>query len=292
MTKSFRTLFLKSFKNFQRKILITNHDYVQKSWKMEVRLCPELRDERIHKMRLMSSAARPRVYIHGTLPGLSLSPPNITILRSSPRQKWWSSNMSEEFLVENSSHRSVAVQTEGYLLPYPPNSSWLKKNNESISEINQESHSTKQEASNEVLEKSSDFLEERNNLLENMIQGSASKEKLQSSILIGDPLAKKRPTHRSYKSQLGTSLTGKGRLAKKVYVESNSFLRDDDISSQESSLHQDHISINGRSINNRPIKSRTQPRKTDQKLSREEANNSDPGMDDNTIISNITISPR
>lgn len=225
------------------------------------------------------------------------------IKRASPRQKWWNSTGNENIHFENNLMRSIGIQTDGYVLPYPPDSSWLKKSREN--ETQSTNHSIIETGNNLSNTQKTDDLQEEPSLKDIIEEIQISNSNLQStSIPSGDPLTKKKQSHRiltkSQNNPTTTAIIGRGRLAKKVYVDPTLFVRDDDItdsySSNDSYSYPNQFSVNGKSISNSnananvnvtnvTVKPKSQPKKTYKRPNQDET-------DDNSIISNITISPR
>ena len=196
--------------------------------------------------------------------------------------------------------RSIGIQTDGYLLPYPPDSSWLKRNREFDKDSNHtldEPFSNKLESNHNLsrIDKTEE-VEHQEESLKDMIEEIQTPNNNLSLTTIpsGDPLTKKKQSHRILtKSQnipSTTTVVGRGRLGKKVYVDPNTFIRDEDItdsySSNDSYSYPSHFSINGKSIpNSFASKPKFQPKKFSKRPNQDE-------IDDSSIISNITTSPR
>jgi hypothetical protein len=227
--------------------------------------------------------------------------------RSSPRDKWWSASGDESQAshVGNIHVRSIAVQTDGYVMPYPPESSWIKKKidpepPQKQTDILSASQQDDVSSIEREAELANALQSESEVTLAAMIDEMNKSQSIipQGPVAVGDPLTKKRPSHRSnVKSQHQSSaVVGRGRLAKKVYIDPNSFIRDDDVSDSYSTIETASLfSVSGKSISGSgPNKSKPQskmsnrrphpPQDDDRMLSY--------SADDNSVISNITISPR
>jgi hypothetical protein len=209
--------------------------------------------------------------------------------------------------VGTTSVRSIAVQTDGYVVPYPPESSWLKKKIDSEPQRIPDIRPVSQEdtSSIEVDDENTKLQSESETNLAEMIDEINKTQSLIPQGVVsgsGDPLTKKRASHRpNTKNQhQSTSVVGRGRLAKKVYVDPNSFIRDEDltdsISTFENTSHPSLFSVSGKSFSGRvPSKSKPQSKMSNRRPHPplDDDRISYPLMaDDNSVISNITISPR
>lgn len=197
--------------------------------------------------------------------------------------------------------RSVAVQTDGYVLPYPPESSWLKKKNDtepphvlpdptnSISDRNTEDMQSMTE--------SDTYLASGANLAGIIDEMNKTNS---GPLPVADPLSKKRPSRKNLNQS--PAVSGRSRLVKKVYVDPNSFLRDEDLneslSTLETSSHPSLFSVSGKSISGRVCHQTKPKHHTKNSIRKPHPPNSGEGchpsdaMDDNSVISNITLSPR
>jgi hypothetical protein len=195
--------------------------------------------------------------------------------------------------------RSVAVQTDGYVLPYPPESSWLKKKTETdTSPVPPDpTHSISRERNIEDKKSNPTEIESETNLAEIIDEMNKTNS---AALPVADPLSKKRPSRKNQTQS--PAIAGRSRLVKKVYVDPNSFIRDEDLhdslSTLETSSHPSLFSVSGKSISGRvsnPSKPKPQSKMS---LRKPHPPNSGEGrhladsMDDNSVISNITLSPR
>jgi hypothetical protein len=199
----------------------------------------------------------------------------------------------------------VAIQTDGYVLPYPPDSSWLKKKTYDL-DTSQEllepplsvGSQERNEMSTEDMKSNTAELTDSNSNLAEIIDEMNKTNT--NTIPVADPLSKKRPSRKNLSLNQSPAVTGRSRLVKKVYVDPNSFMRDEDIndslSTLETSSHPSLFSVSGKSISGR-VSNKQKPQ-SKMSIRRPHPPNSGEGrhlsetMDDNSVISNITLSPR
>lgn len=184
----------------------------------------------------------------------------------------------------------MAVQTDGYLLPYPPDSTWLRSHalNESPSMLRDSLVPQQIFDGERALSKEDSHLV---GLVHEMSQSYSAPRNTST----GDPLSKKKSSYRTKAAHQSNG--GRNRHAKKVYVDPNTFIRDEDLtdslSTIEISSHPSLFSVSGKSIAGRVVPTKSKPPSSMKPHPPGESTRlSDNVMDDNSVISNITLSPR
>lgn len=118
------------------------------------------------------------------------------------------------------------------------------------------------------------------------------------NVTSGDPLTKKKSSYRAMPTtqKVAQSNTGRSRHTKKVYVDPNTFIRDEDICTDSISTNetssQSLFSVSGKSIGGRVVQNKSKPQSTIKPHPPNDGRISENNMDDNSVISNITLSPR